>query len=224
RSTGSLVGFLALTFAANWTMFILAVCLSQSSSLGPAIRILVLLGTIAPSLVAVALTARAQGEAGVGAMLGRILRWRVGAPWYLFAVGYMVAIKLTVALVHRLATGTWPRFGDVPWYLMVAVIPISTWVQAGEEVGWRGYALPRLAARFGLSGASVVLGVIWATWHLPLFYLRGADTYGQSFVTYLLTVIALSVAMAWVYWNTHGSLLLTMLMHAAINNTKDIVP
>jgi len=66
--------------------------------------------------------------------------------------------------------------------------------------------------------------VIWAVWHLPLFYLHGVDTYGQSFPAYLLQVIAFSVVIAWLYWQTQGSLLLTMLMHAAINNTKDIVP
>jgi hypothetical protein len=52
--------------------------------------------------------------------------------------------------------------------------------------GWRGYALPRLAERFGLGGASVVLGVLWATWHLPLFFFPGADTENQSFPVYLL--------------------------------------
>jgi membrane protease YdiL (CAAX protease family) len=90
--------------------------------------------------------------------------------------------------------------------------------QSGEEVGWRGYALPRMAERLGLGGASVVLGVIWAVWHLPLFYiLPTADTFHQSFPLY-------AVAIAWLYAHTRGSLLLTMLFHAAINNTKDIVP
>jgi hypothetical protein len=97
--------------------------------------------------------------------------------------------------------------------------------QAGEELGWRGYALPRLAARFGLGGASVLLGVLWACWHLPLFLLMPeADTFGQSFPLYLLQVTALSVAMAWLFARTRGSLLPVMLMHAAVNNTKDIVP
>ncbi len=93
-------------------------------------------------------------------------------------------------------------------------------MQAGEEVGWRGYALPRLAARFGLARASVLLGIIWAAWHLPLFYISGTDTTGQSFPLYLLGVTALSVAIAWLYARTNGSLLLTMLMHAAVNNTN----
>ena len=106
---------------------------------------------------------------------------------------------------------------------MLLAMVFSTPVQAGEEIGWRGYALPRLADRVGLGSASVILGVVWAAWHLPLFFIPEADTFGQSFVAYLLVVTALSVAMAWLFWRT-GSLLLTMLMHAAINNTKDIVP
>jgi len=131
---------------------------------------------------------------------------------------------VAVALVHRAATGAWPRFGDTPLYIMVLAIAISTWVQAGEEVRWRGYALPRMAARLGLARASLLLGVIWAVWHLPLFFIPAGDTYGQSFPVFLLQVTALSVAMAWLYWKTGGSLLLTMILHAAVNNTKDIVP
>lgn len=107
---------------------------------------------------------------------------------------------------------------------MAFAIPFSTPVQAGEEIGWRGYALPGLAARLGLPAASLVLGVVWACWHLPFFVLAGSDKTGQSFPVYVLGVTALSVAMAWLYWRTHGSLLLTMVLHAAINNTTDLVP
>jgi membrane protease YdiL (CAAX protease family) len=107
---------------------------------------------------------------------------------------------------------------------MAGAIMVSMWAQAGEEIGWRGYALPRLSDRFGLAPASVLLGMIWATWHLPLFFVPASDTFGQSFPLWLLAVTALSVAMAWLYWRTGGSLLLVMLLHAAVNNTKDIVP
>src|SRR5882672_8877153 len=117
-----------------------------------------------------------------------------------------------------------PRFGDEPWYLILGAIAVSTPFQAGEEIGWRGYALPRLAARFGLARASILLGLIWGSWHMPQFFIPEADTYGQSFVVYVLQVTALSVAMAWLYARTNGSLLLVMLLHSAVNNTKDIVP
>jgi membrane protease YdiL (CAAX protease family) len=230
RAPGSLLIFFALTFAVTEACFIAAAALSQGlpAGAGPGLGInaLGLLGTFAPAFVALGLTARAEGRDGVRALLGRMFHWQVRARWYVFAVGYFAAIKLAVALLHRWVTGAWPRFGELPWYLMLAATVFSTVVggQSGEELGWRGYALPRLAARFGLGGASVILGVIWACWHLPLFYLKGADTYGQSFPVFLLQAVAISVAMAWLWWRTNGSLLLTMLMHAAINNTKDIVP
>lgn len=226
---GSLLAFFSLTYLVTWGCFFGVAALSGSSASaipgGALLRgLLLYLGIFAPSLVALGLTARAEGGTGMRALLGRILEWRVGVRWYVFAAGYMAAIKLAAALVLRVATGAWPHFGNEAWYLMAVAVVLSTPVQAGEEIGWRGYALPRLAERMGLGGASVVLGIIWACWHLPLFFFPQADTYGQSFPVYLLQVTAISVAMAWLYGNTRGSLMLVMLMHAAVNNTKDIVP
>jgi membrane protease YdiL (CAAX protease family) len=83
--------------------------------------------------------------------------------------------------------------------LIAVAIVISTPVQAGEEIGWRGYALPRLAARVGFARASLVLGVFWACWHLPLFFVPALNQYGQSFPLFMLGNIALSVAMTWLY-------------------------
>jgi uncharacterized protein len=189
----------------------------------PASTALWLLGVFAPSLAALALTGWYEGASSVRTLLGRIFQWQVSARWHFFAVSYMAMIKLAVALVHRLAD-SWPRFGhERPGVILIAIL-VSTPVQAGEEIGWRGYARPRLAERMGFARASVLLGLVWASWHLPQFFLHGADTYGQSFPIWSLEVIALSVAIGWLYAHTNGSLLLPMLMHAAINNTKDIVP
>lgn len=220
----SLLKFFVITYAVSWTCFIAAVPLSANPRFATLRAVLVMLGTFAPGLVAVGLTARAEGSAGTRALLGRMFEWRVGVRWYVFALGYMAAIKLAVALVYRAVKGVWPRFGSEAWYVIIAAIVISTLFQSGEEVGWRGYALPRLAARFGLGTSSVLLGVLWACWHLPIFFMPGADKQGQSFIVYVLQVTALSVAMAWLYVRTNGSLLLTMVMHSAVNQTKDIVP
>jgi len=213
--------FLAITYAASWICWI---PMAAFMPLGPASQVLALLGTITPSLVALWLTSRSKGSAGVRALLDRVTPGHVAARWYVFALGYTVAVKLAVALIHRAVTGAWPRFGETPWFIIPFAIAISTPVQAGEEIGWRGFALPRLAARFGLAPASLMLGVIWAFWHLPLFFVGWADKHGQSFFLYALQVTALSVAFAWLYVRTGGSLLLCMLLHAAVNNSKDIVP
>ena len=230
RST-SIIAFLLLTIVVSWILWLAASVLfdgvTAAGQVPLGIRALIFLpGTFAPSLVAVALTARQEGRAGVLALLRRLFQWRVGLRWYVFAVLYMAAVKLTAALVHRVATGSWPRFGDTALYVMLAATIFSTVIggQAGEEIGWRGFALPRLTTRLGLASASVLLGVIWAAWHLPLFFIPRTDLTGQSFPVFLLAVTPISTAIAWLYWRTNGSLLLTMLMHAAINNTTGIVP
>lgn len=225
----SLLKFSLLTYIVSWFLWAAAAAIlhwdiSQPSGLVAISGALYLLGVFAPALVALTLTARADGCAATSALLRRTVKWSVGARWYVFAVGYMAAIKLAAALLLRITTGAWPAFGQEPLYLMAVAIVFSTMVQAGEEIGWRGYALPNLSTRIGLPSASIVVGIIWACWHLPFFFISGTDKSGQSFPVYLLTVTALSVAMAWLYWRTNGSLLLTMLMHAAVNNTKDIVP
>src|SRR5439155_16822965 len=119
----SLLKFFSLTFLVSWIFFIGTAFISGWAGLPPAglaaIRsLLFLIGTIAPSLMALALTARAGGRAGTLALLRRIVHWEVGAGWYGFAVGYMALIKLGVALVHRLATGAWPAFGQTPFVII----------------------------------------------------------------------------------------------------------
>jgi len=225
----SLLRFFLCTYAVTWACFITVVKLSHvPAPTVPALALirgfLLLLGTFSPSLIALTMTARDEGRPGVRSLLRRMLQWRVSTRWYLFAIVYLPAIKLSVAVVYRIMTGSWPRFGAEPWYIIVVAIAISTPVQAGEEVGWRGYALPRLAGRFGFARAGLLLGVIWSAWHLPIFFLPGADKYGQSFPVWTLQVVALSVAITWLYAQTRGSLLLTMLMHSAVNQTVGIVP
>ena len=222
----ALLVYFLLTFALTWTAWLVPAALVAPGDAG-LFRLggpVFLLGVFAPAFVALAITGYQDGRAGVARLLARIGRWQVGVRFYLFAIGYMAATKLIAALIHRIAVGAWPAFGDTSLALMLGAILVSTWVQAGEELGWRGYALPRLATYLGLGAASVLLGVVWALWHLPLFFLQSSGSDGQSFPIYLMHVTALSVAMAWLYWKAEGSLLLVMLMHAAVNNTTGIVP
>ncbi|HET9325469.1 MAG TPA: CPBP family intramembrane glutamic endopeptidase [Candidatus Eisenbacteria bacterium] len=181
------------------------------------------LGAFSPAVSALLLTWRAEGRDGVRRLVDPVFRGSLKPGWYAFAILFLISVKLLAALVVRLWTGAWPAFQTEALFLIPFAIVFSAPIQAGEEIGWRGYALPRLASRIGLRGASVVLGLLWAAWHVPLFFARGADTYQHSFWVYMLTVVGLSVAMAWLYART-GSLWIVMVMHAAVNNTKDIVP
>lgn len=222
------IKFFLLTYIVSWTLFFAAAAIAEKThaplgSLTTLNGYVLLLGVFTPSFVAILLTVNADGRDGLAALLGRITIAPAQARWYVFAIAFFAVIKLSVALIHRLLIGGWPAFGQTPAYIMLGAIVISTPAQAGEEIGWRGYALPRLGEALGLPLASVILGVIWATWHLPFFFLPGNDKTGGPFPMYLLAVTAISVVMAWLYWRTNGSLLMTMLLHAAINNTKDIL-
>jgi len=222
RRADGLLPFFLITFAVAWVFFGAGAAVSVGAQ---ALRIAVLLpGIFAPAIVALLLTARSEGREGVKNLLGKILQGPVAARWYVFAATYTIGIKMAAALLHRVIAGEWPPFGQEAWYVLVAGTIISTPVQAGEEVGWRGYALPRLAARLGLARGSILLGAVWACWHLPFFFMTGTDTVGQSFPLYLAQVTAVSVAMAFLWWKAGGSLLPVMLFHAAVNNTKDAVP
>lgn len=226
----STVMFFVATFVVTWGSWLgwaaLKPAPSEARSTSGPWTLLLFLGIFAPALVAIALTRREQGSLGVRRLLRRLFQWRVPMRWYILALSFMAAVKLGAAFLYRAMTGAWPAFGQQPVYLLIAATIVSTIVlgQAGEEVGWRGYALPRMSTRYGLPIASILLGIIWAAWHLPLFFIPGGDLVGTSFPVYVLLVMPLSVVIAWLYERTGGSLLLTMLMHAAINNTTSIVP
>ena len=87
----------------------------------------------------------------------------------------------------------------------------------GEELAWRGFALPRLLTRYNALVASVVLGVIWALWHLPLLWTDGNGMFDQPVWLLLLDVTAKSVLFTWVFLHTRGSVLIAMLFHGATN-------
>ena len=221
-----LASFFALTFAVSWACFAgvaIVARSTQASTLPATASALALLGTLAPGLIALFLTAQREGRASLARLLARIVQWRVGGRWYVFALGYLTAVRLAAAVLHRLVSGEWPAFGDEPSLVMLASVAVSTPLQAGEEIGWRGYALPRLASRLGLPRASVLVGAVVGIWHLPLFFVPGSNA-GQPFLLFALGSTALSVALAWLYVRTGGSLLLAMLMHSAVNNTRRVVP
>ena len=222
-----LAAFFALTFAATWAAWLLPAALHLPRSgvfaLGGPVF---LLGVFAPALVAVGLTARTYGRDGVVRLLEPVGRWQVPARYYLFAVGFTAATRLAAATIGEAADR---RLAGVRLDAVLARPARGHAAVDGRAVR-RGSGLARLCAaspgrrtraRSGQPGALLSL---WATWHLPLFVIPGSGSDGQSFPVYVLFVTALSVAMAWLYRQTGGSLLLTMLMHAAINNTGEIVP
>ena len=204
----SLIIFFVLAFALTWPLVPLA-----SVSLA-----LPVLGLFGPALAAIVVTAITEGRPGVKTLLGRVVQWRAGWRWYAIALGLPIAAALAVLEIHKLMGGVVPRGeGDPP-----ALIATLALLVVGEELGWRGFALPRLQARLGGLGASLVLGGLWAAWHLANSTIPGLERYLYDFPAFLLYVIAQTILFTWLANYTRGSVLLAWLFHAAINTSGSL--
>lgn len=175
-------------------------------------------GSFGPALAAIVLSCLTNGgmrELGAG-----LAKWRVGPIWYGVAIGAPPVAQAIAIAAGAVASGAIPKLQHLdklhlalPLFLLVLVVggPL------GEEVGWRGYALPRLLARLGATGASLVLAAAWVLWHLPLFWLEGAAQEGGSIARFALLVACSAILFTWLYVRTGGSVLLAILFHTGIN-------
>jgi len=211
-----LVSFFVLTYAVAWLLWAPLVIFGDRVS-GPLAFVLLLLGSLVPTTVGVVLVALLRGRSGVRTLLGRLLHARIGLRWYLavLALSMLGPIGLGVSVLFGGATPVVDTtiFG-VLFLFAFSIFPGSA---VGEEVGWRGFALPRMQARHSALKASLVLGILWGSWHLPLWLTGTAGHPISLFVPFVLAVIATSVICTWLYNNTGGSLLIIVLYHAAIN-------
>jgi membrane protease YdiL (CAAX protease family) len=211
-----LVTFFALTFALSWTFEIPLVVLGDGIA-GTRGLVLNILAANVPSALAIVLTVMVLGRRSLRKLLGRLLIWRVDPLWYLVVLGPaalaggMVALN---ALLEGPAMGLGMPLLGAAAFLAFSVFPGSA---LGEEIGWRGYALPRLQTGRSALGASLILGVIWGFYHLPLYFTGQAGRPLGLVPLFVVSTIALSVIITWVYNGTGGSLLLVVLLHATYN-------
>lgn len=155
-------------------------------------------------------------------MLRRYVLWRVGLPWYLLVLVGIPALLLLSILVLP---------GDMAVVRhLVLIYPVAfivTLFLGGaffEEPGWRGFAMPRLQQRFGALRGTLLLGILWTFWHLPMFFVPGFNGAGTGAVgisvavaEFLIGTTAMAVIFTWVFNNTRGSLLLAILLHASLD-------
>ena len=189
---------------------------------------------VGPTLAAVIMTGIMDGKAGVLHLLRRCVQWRAGWQWYLFVLLGIPALLLlgTILLPGALAGFIgFPR-AYLVIYLVNFVVIFFLGGPLGEEPGWRGFALPRLQLTYGPLKGTLLLGVLWACWHLPHFLTSvqgggpgtGFATFLTNFPIFVVLVIALSIVMAWVFNHTRGSLFIAILLHASINTFGIVAP
>jgi membrane protease YdiL (CAAX protease family) len=231
----SLLAFFLLAFGISWIVWIPAALASHgllSLQLSPSITSL--LGAFGPSTAALITTGMYDGKAGFRSLFRRLLTWRVGLQWYLFVLFWPAFVSLAQTALAVLFGSSVPDFAQPPFVHLYPLpsdlsnlnlllfLPFVFLQQTligssmGEEIGWRGYALPRLEAHRSALQAGTVLGIVWGLWHLPLWLTKGYPLAEEFLGWTLLGLVADSVLFTWVYNNTRGSLLLALIFHMSI--------
>ena len=220
-----LLAFFALAFAWSWVCWLLSSVLRpQLPTVG---MVLFLAGSFGPSIAAIAVVRYASGQDGLHRWLGRSLQWRVGGCWLALSFFLPLAVMGLAAAGHIALGGTIapsPASGRVLLAVVNFGLVLLLGGPLGEEFGWRGYALPVLQERYSWRVASLVLGLAWGAWHLPLFYM--ADT-AQSHIPvwlFMVSTVALSVLYAWIFNHTGGSVLPALVLHTAVNAWAWVIP
>ncbi|HSE13145.1 MAG TPA: type II CAAX endopeptidase family protein [Rudaea sp.] len=199
--------FFILAFVLSWYPWLLGMLgVPKASGINP-------LGVFAGALIVAGLS---EGWAGIKALLARLVRWRVGWGWFAAAIGIPV-VTVALACALNVAFGApeptaaqWAQWPDIVDKFIFAFI----FVGLGEEPGWRGFALPALYRHRSPLAASLLLGAVWAVWHVPLM---GSEFAWNTVPCFLISVLAGSVVLAWLFNGSRESVLLCMLMHATVN-------
>lgn len=190
-------------------------------------ELLTFLGSFGPVVAAFIVVGLIAGKDGVQQLISPIKKWRVGVQWYLIVlVGPTLMMASSIYLYQLLGKGSGmpvsismaSQVGEhflALWVIFIYQVVI-VW---GEEIGWRGFALPNLQIRFHPILASVILGVLWGLWHLPWFWIEGSAQQSMSVQFFVLATVGYSILYTWIYNGTRGSLLMMCLLHAANNTT-----
>ena len=226
--------FFALTFLWTWFFWILAAFLNVGMDSAAGV-ILLLLGVLGPMVTGITFTYLTQDKEGKRDYWTRIIDFRrISGRWYLIIFLFVPILTALAAILDILSGGSGATLGKVatnflsqplsiiPSFLFASLIPFI------EELGWRGYALDRLQSKRNALVSSLILGIVWSLWHLPLFFIK--DTYqydlgvgSPAFWLFIIGVVPLSFSFTWIYNNTHRSTLAVILFHAMVNFTGELI-
>ena len=216
-----LITFFCLAYAISWVLGVPAAIypgwpgvLSFLTVFGPAVAAIIVAGLV-------------EGEDGVRQLLSPLKKWRVGIHWYMIVLLGPSAMMISSVYLYRLITKESGILESVrissilgSHFVGLSIIFIYQFFFIwGEEIGWRGYALPRLQTRYHPILASVILGIIWGLWHLPSFWIEGSVHQSMSLPFFVLASVGYSILYTWIYNGSRGSLLLMCMLHAANNTT-----
>ncbi len=224
-----ILSFIFITYLCSWTIWGILyssyIGIIDKSLHNEHITFFIILGLFMPSTMSIVLTGCLYKRKGLKELLIRLTKWRFNPIYYVFVTGYMAAIfYITFLICSILGNNIKIDFYKNPLYILFyAILQLALGGPLGEEIGWRGFLLPRLQRKLSPFQASLVIAIVWACWHLPLFFIVSTAQYGTSFHVFLIATIGYAIAITWVFNRTNGSLIFPLLFHTAINTTLEMI-
>jgi hypothetical protein len=215
----AIVSFFFIAYAFTWNLhgLIIRYRLPFRQSSKSYAQVLYFVGLCGPLVAALLSAFMFYGQAGIIGLLSGSLICNVSWAWYVLAIAPIgIIYSLSVFLYGLWQKNRVTLFKMPPKSVLVLTLS-QVWVVVAEEFGWRGFALPHLQGLFGWLLGTLVLGILWALWHLPMFLAPGSNQYGSSFPKYVYALTVWSFFMAMLYYQTNGSVLICMIFHAAAN-------
>lgn len=214
----TLIAFFAWAFGLSWGLGTLSLVFAEQLEpvFGPLsyTNPIFILMVYAPALAGLGLVLSHYGLRGLGSYLRRLALWRMPAFWWAFiALGIPAVFYLGAAINGNISK----PFPFSPWYKLLPALAVTLVIGPIEEFGWRGVALPLLQRRYTPFWASVILGVVWALWHVPAFFLSGTPQSAMALVPFLLGTLAIAVILTRMFNAAKGSLLVAALFHFQVN-------
>jgi len=216
--------YLVITFAISWLGWgVLILTATEPDFFNP----WKMLAAFGPSLAGLFAIRIHSGKAGLQTLWRQMTHFnQPRGIWYLISLAAPPAIMLAALYIHIGLGGTGLAFNDpaeiyrvIPVFLLVLFFSVL-----GEEIGWRGFALPWLQKRYSAFQSSLFLGLIWTLWHLPLFWIPGDFHQQLPLVWFLIQTVSITFLYTWMFNATRGSLLIILLLHAASNTAFGVLP
>jgi len=197
-----------------WSVTLLIPAQADPNTKAEFAKIFQFLGMWGPALAGILTTAVTRGKPGLKDLFRRLLQWRVSFKWYLLILFLWPLLTILADFLYAQITHQSVRFQGIGWSQTINWLDdaLFTVFWASEEIGWRGFALPRLLNRWNALVSSLILGTVWGLWHLPLFFMGNTPP-----VTLLIFTLSVSILMTWMMNNNQGSLFLAVFFHAWIN-------
>jgi membrane protease YdiL (CAAX protease family) len=220
-----IVSFYILAFVISWSGMIPMAAYSRGL-IPIQSPLFAYLGAGGPTLAALIIALLLGGKRGLRELFAPLLRWRVGIAWYCVALFWPPVIVLFAIGLGTLLGSPIPAFTNHgSWFMLLPIFLGHAVLGAPlEEVGWRGFALPKLQTKYSALASSLIVGVLWGLWHVPLFLQKGYPTPISSFPVWFVLLLGNAIVYTWIYNNTRGSLLLAILFHAAYNTVFPAQP